>query len=163
MNISLLKKIIIYSTIILLIFFLDRATKIYIIHFASKNLDPSIFINTYLSFNLVWNKGIAFGLFSFEKSIIYNFITALIVLINLIILYLITIYKDVRIFFFLMILGGSLGNLFDRLYYNSVPDFIDINYQGYHWFIFNVSDIFITLGVICLIVAELIMNKKNNE
>ena len=70
-------------------------------------------------------------------------------------------FFNISILLFLMILGGSLGNLFDRLYYRSVPDFIDINFEGYHWFIFNVSDIFITLGVICLIIAELLMNKKN--
>ncbi len=163
MNTSLIKKIIICTSIILTIFFLDRISKIYIIQFITVDLNSSIYINQFLSFNLVWNKGIAFGLFSFEKSFIYNFITILIVIINLIILYLIIIYKDIRVYFFLMIMGGSLGNLFDRLYYKSVPDFIDINYQEYHWFIFNVSDIFITFGVICLIIAELIMNKKNNE
>ena len=163
MSISLLKKIILYASIILIIFFLDRVTKIYIIKLISNNLDSNIYINQFLNFNLIWNKGVAFGLFSFEKSSIYNFITTLIVIINLIILYLIVIYKDIRVYFFLMIMGGSLGNLFDRLRYGSVPDFIDINYQEFHWFIFNVSDIFITLGVFCLIIAELIMNKKNNE
>ena len=161
MNNNLFKRIIIYTSIIILIFFLDRITKIYILQFASNNLDVNVYINKFLSLNLVWNKGIAFGLFSFEKSLIYNLITALIVIINLIILYLVFIYKDLRAYFFLMILGGSLGNLFDRLYYGSVPDFIDINIREYHWFIFNVSDIFITLGVICLIIAELLMNKKN--
>ena len=163
MNNNLFKRIIIYTSIIILIFFLDRITKIYILQFASNSLDTNIYINQFLSLNLVWNKGIAFGLFSFEKSLIYNLITTLIVIINLIILYLVFIYKDLRAYFFLMILGGSLGNLFDRLYYGSVPDFIDINIWEYHWFIFNVSDIFITLGVICLIIAELLMNKKTYE
>jgi len=161
MNNNLFKKIIIYISVLTLIFFLDRISKIYILQFASNSLDTNIYINQFLSLNLVWNKGIAFGLFSFEKSLIYNLITTLIVIINLIILYLVFIYKDLRAYFFLMILGGSLGNLFDRLYYGSVPDFIDINIREYHWFIFNVSDIFITLGVICLIIAELLMNKKN--
>ena len=163
MNNNLFKKIIIYISVLTLIFFLDRISKIYILQFASNSLDTNIYINQFLSLNLVWNKGIAFGLFSFEKSLIYNLITTLIVIINLIILYLVFIYKDLRAYFFLMILGGSLGNLFDRLYYGSVPDFIDINIWEYHWFIFNVSDIFITLGVICLIIAELLMNKKTYE
>ncbi len=163
MNNNLFKKIIIYISVLTLIFFLDRISKIYILQFASNSLDTNIYINQFLSLNLVWNKGIAFGLFSFEKSLIYNLITTLIVIINLIILYLVFIYKDLRAYFFLMILGGSLGNLFDRLYYGSVPDFIDINIREYHWFIFNVSDIFITLGVICLIIAELLMNKKTYE
>ena len=163
MNNNLFKKIIIYISVLTLIFFLDRISKIYILQFAWNSLDTNIYINQFLSLNLVWNKGIAFGLFSFEKSLIYNLITTLIVIINLIILYLVFIYKDLRAYFFLMILGGSLGNLFDRLYYGSVPDFIDINIREYHWFIFNVSDIFITLGVICLIIAELLMNKKTYE
>ena len=163
MNNNLFKRIIIYTSIIILIFFLDRITKIYILQFASNNLDVNVYINKFLSLNLVWNKGIAFGLFSFEKSIIYNLITTIIIIINLIILYLVFTSKDMRVYFFLMILGGSLGNLFDRLYYGSVVDFIDINFQGYHWFIFNVSDIFITTGVVCLIIAELLMNKKKYE
>ena len=161
MNINLFKKITIFVSVLVLIFFLDRISKIYILQLASKSEDINIYINQFLSFNLVWNKGIAFGLFSFEKSAIYNFITSIIVIINLIILYLAFIYKDIRAYFFIVILGGSLGNLFDRFYYGSVPDFIDINFKGYHWFIFNVSDIFITVGVICLIIAELLMNKKN--
>ena len=163
MNNNFYKKIIIYISVLTLIFFLDRVSKIYILQFASNNLDTNIYINQFLSLNLVWNKGVAFGLFSFEKSLIYNLITILIVIINLIILYLVFTSKDMRVYFFLMILGGSLGNLFDRLYYGSVVDFIDINFQGYHWFIFNVSDIFITTGVVCLIIAELLMNKKKYE
>ena len=161
MNNNLFKKIIIFISLLTLFFFLDRVSKIYILQFVSNNLDTSIYINKFLSLNLVWNKGIAFGLFSFEKSAIYNLITSIIIIINLIILYLAFIYKDIRAYFFIVILGGSLGNLFDRFYYGSVPDFIDINFKGYHWFIFNVSDIFITVGVICLIIAELLMNKKN--
>ena len=160
MNSNLFKKITIFVSVLVLIFFLDRISKIYILQLASKSEDINIYINQFLNFNLVWNKGIAFGLFSFEKSLIYNLITTLITIINLIILYLAFIYKDIRAYFFIVILGGSLGNLFDRFYYGSVPDFIDINFKGYHWFIFNVSDIFITVGVICLIIAELLMNKK---
>ena len=161
MNSNLFKKITIFISVLALIFFLDRISKIYILQLASKSEDINIYINQFLNLNLVWNKGIAFGLFSFEKSVIYNLITSIIIIINLIIMYLAFIYKDIRAYFFIVILGGSLGNLFDRFYYGSVPDFIDINFKGYHWFIFNVSDIFITVGVICLIIAELLMNKKN--
>ena len=161
MNSNLFKKITIFISVLVLIFFLDRISKIYILQLASKSEDINIYINQFLNLNLVWNKGIAFGLFSFEKSEIYNLITSIIIIINLIIMYLAFIYKDIRAYFFIVILGGSLGNLFDRFYYGSVPDFIDINFKGYHWFIFNVSDIFITVGVICLIIAELLMNKKN--
>ena len=64
----------------------------------------------------------------------------------------------------LMILGGALGNVFDRILYKSVPDFIDFHINEFHWFIFNVADIFITTGVICMILTELIAsNKKKNE
>ena len=107
-----------------------------------------------------WNTGIGFGLFSFDQSFIYNFITIIIVIINLIIIYLIYKSEDIRQYFLIILLGGSLGNLFDRLYFSAVPDFIDLNFRGYHWFIFNVSDIFISIGIICLIFVELMNYKK---
>ena len=152
-----LKKILIQFFIIIVIFLIDRLSKIYILNITGE---VDIYINSFLSFFLVWNTGIGFGLFSFEQSTIYNFITALIVIINLMIIYLIFKSKDSRAYFFLIILGGSLGNLFDRIYYSAVPDFIDLNYNGYHWFIFNVADIFITFGIICLIFVELFNYKK---
>ena len=114
------------------------------------------FLNSYL----VWNTGIAFGLFSLSNEFTYNLFTALIILINLIIIYLAIVTKDFRKYFFLLILGGSFGNLFDRLYYGSVPDFIDFHIGNFHWFIFNIADIFITVGVICLILAELLYKKE---
>ena len=153
-----LKKILIQFFIIVIIFLLDRLSKIYILNITGE---VDIYINSFLSFFLVWNTGIGFGLFSFEQSSIYNFITALIVIINLMIIYLIFKSKNIRTYFFLIILGGSLGNLFDRIYYSAVPDFIDLNYNGYHWFIFNVADIFITFGIICLIFVELLNYKKS--
>ena len=152
-----LKKILIQFFIIIIIFLIDRLSKIYILNITGE---VDVYINSFLSFFLVWNTGIGFGLFSFEQSSIYNFITALIVIINLMIIYLIFKSKNIRTYFFLIILGGSLGNLFDRIYYSAVPDFIDLNYNGYHWFIFNVADIFITFGIICLIFVELLNYKK---
>jgi len=152
-----LKKILIQFFIIVIIFLIDRLSKIYVLNITGE---VDIYINSFLSFFLVWNTGIGFGLFSFEQSSIYNFITALIVIINLMIIYLIFKSKNIRTYFFLIILGGSLGNLFDRIYYSAVPDFIDLNYNGYHWFIFNVADIFITFGIICLIFVELLNYKK---
>ena len=154
---SNLKKILIQFFIIIIIFLIDRLSKIYILNITGE---VDVYINSFLSFFLVWNTGIGFGLFSFEQSSIYNFITALIVIINLMIIYLIFKSKDIKAYFFLIILGGSLGNLFDRIYYSAVPDFIDLNYNGYHWFIFNVADIFITFGIICLIFVELLNYKK---
>ena len=154
------KKIIISLLIVSIIFIIDRVTKIYILNIANTQNNVDIYINPFLNFILVWNTGISFGLLSFEKSIVYNFITLPIVLINLLIVYLIFKSSVLKSYFFLIILGGSLGNLFDRLYYSAVPDFIDLNYKGYHWFIFNVADIFITIGIICLIFDELFFNKN---
>ena len=157
-----IKKILTSFLIILLIFFIDRISKILILNIAEETQKVDIFVNSFLNLYLVWNKGIGFGVLSFEDKYIYHFITLLIIMINLIIIYLVYLEKGLKSYFLLVILGGSFGNLFDRLYYNAVPDFIDLNYNGFHWFIFNVADIFITLGVFCLIIAELLMNKKNN-
>ena len=156
-----IKKFFIYLGIVLVIFFLDRISKIYILNIAESEGIVEINVNFFLNFILVWNTGIGFGLLSFEHSTIYNFITVLIIIINLLIIYLIFKSYDLRAYFFILILGGSLGNLFDRVYYSAVPDFIDLNYKGYHWFIFNVADIFITLGIICLIFVELLNYKKD--
>jgi len=163
MNKLFLKKTIIYFGIILFIFLADRVSKLYILSILENLGNVDININSYINFILVWNSGIGFGLLSFDQSKIYNAITILIIIINLFILYLIIKSKDIRVYFFLIILGGSLGNLFDRIYYFAVPDFIDISYKGYHWFIFNVADIFISLGIICLIFAELLNYKNKNE
>ena len=154
------KKIIISILIIFFIFLLDRITKILILNIAEETGEVDIYINSFFNLYLVWNKGIGFGLLSFDQEHIYNSITILIILINFIIIYLIYLEKGIKTYFLLAILGGSLGNLFDRIYYNAVPDFMDLNYKGFHWFIFNVADIFITLGIICLILAEIINYKK---
>ena len=154
------KKIIYYFLISLSIFALDRISKIYVINIAEKFGQVDIYINKFLNIILVWNSGIGFGLLSFEKQFLYNLITSIIILVNLVILYLGIKSNNFKGFLFFIILGGSLGNLFDRLYYSAVPDFIDINYNGFHWFIFNVADIFISVGIICLIFVELFFNKK---
>ena len=146
--------------LILFVFFFDRITKILILNIAEETGKVDIYINSFISFYLVWNKGIGFGLLSFDEESIYNSITFLIVFINLVIIYLIYNEKGLKIYFLILILGGSLGNLFDRLNYRSVPDFIDLSYKGYHWFIFNVADIFITIGILCLILFEFIDYKK---
>ena len=155
-----IKKIITSFVIVLFIFFLDRITKILILNIAEEAGKVDIYINSFLNFYLVWNSGIGFGLLSFDDNYVYNSITVLIILINLIIVYLIYIENGQKRYFLLIILGGSLGNLFDRLYYNAVPDFIDLNYKGFHWFIFNVADIFITIGIMFLILSEIFNYKK---
>ena len=157
------KKFFLYSTIVIFIFILDRVSKIYILNSVEANDELDIYIFSFLRLYLIWNKGIAFGLFSFEQNIFYNFITILIIIINLVILIMIIKSKDIRIYFLIFILGGSLGNLFDRLYYSAVPDFIDLHFNDFHWFIFNLADVFISVGVICLIIAEFIFNKSRKK
>ena len=163
MNKLFFKKTFIYFGIILFIFLADRISKLYILSVLEDLGFVDISINSYINLILVWNSGIGFGLLSFDQSNIYNAITTLIIFINLFIVYLIIKSKDYKVYFFLVILGGSLGNLFDRIYYSAVPDFIDISYNGYHWFIFNVADIFISLGIFCLIFVEFLNYKKKNE
>jgi len=147
------KKLSIYLFLTSFIFILDRVSKLYILKIAELNNSVDIYISTYLNLYLIWNKGIAFGLFSFEENFVYHLVTILIILITLIIVFIIYKTKDFRAYFFIFILSGSLGNLFDRIYYSSVPDFIDFHINDFHWFIFNVADIFITIGVLCLIFA----------
>ena len=158
-----IKKIAFSILILILIFSLDRISKILILNILDETGKVDIYINSFLNFYLVWNKGIGFGLLSSDQKNFYNIVTALITLINFIIIYLIFIEKGINYYFLLLILGGSLGNLFDRFYFKAVPDFIDLNYNGYHWFIFNVADIFITMGIFLLIIVELIGYKKVNE
>ena len=153
-------KYLFYFIIFLIIFFLDRVSKIYIINIASNNGFVDIYINNFLNIILVWNSGIAFGLLSSENNNFYHIITLIIILINIFIIYMTFTSDKIRSFFLVVILGGSLGNLFDRIYYSAVPDFIDLNYNGFHWFIFNFADVFITLGIICLILIEFLEYKK---
>ena len=158
-----LKKFLLYFLVLILIFFIDRITKIYIINLAAGAETVDIYLNQFINIFLIWNKGIGFGLLSFDNTNFYNFITIIITLINFLILYFVFKSQVPQSWFFLVTLGGSLGNLYDRIYYSAVPDFIDLNYNGYHWFIFNVADIFITIGIICLICSEVLQYKKNNE
>ena len=146
--------------IILIIFTLDRVSKTYIINLFNETQFDEIYLLSFINIYFIWNEGIAFGLLDFQNNLIYNFITCIIVVISLIILYLAFNNKNYVGYFFAIILGGSLGNLFDRIKYSAVPDFIDIHVGNYHWFIFNVADIFISLGIICLIFVELFYNKK---
>jgi len=142
------------------IFILDRSSKYFILQ-TSKTVDKlDIQLTPFLNFNLIWNNGIAFGLLSFEQNFYYQIITTIIVIITAIIIWLALKSKGFEKVGFLMISGGSLGNIFDRMYYSSVIDFIDISYNNFHWFIFNVADIFITLGVIMLIFIEIFKKKR---
>ena len=158
------KKSIYGSIIIILIFILDRFSKVYVLSLAKTSGSVDIFVTKYLNIYLIWNEGIAFGLLSFDQSSLYNLVTVLILIILTVVLVLIIKTNDIRFYFYLFVFGGAVGNLFDRFYYSAVPDFIDLHINNYHWFIFNIADIFITIGVICLILVELIFNKSlNNE
>ena len=155
-----LKKLLINFTIVLVIFLIDRLSKIYILQIAELGKTVDIYVTQYLNFYLIWNKGIAFGLFSFDENFIYNFITFIILTITIVIL--VMIIKSVRFkkYSLLLVFGGSSGNLFDRIYYSAVPDFIDIHINDFHWFVLNAADIFITIGIICLIFDEIFINNK---
>ena len=158
-----LKKLLVNSTVVLIIFLVDRFSKIYILKIAALENKVDIYSSEYLNLYLIWNKGIAFGLFSFEENLIYNLISLTIFVISLVIIAMIIKSSGFRKYVLIMILGGALSNLFDRVYYSAVPDFIDFHVNNYHWFIFNVADIFITYGVICLIYEEIFLYKKNND
>ena len=145
---------------IFIIFLFDRVSKFFIIKLADPLGELNISITSFLNFNLIWNEGIAFGLFSFDQKVYYNSLTIIISFITLILVWFMLNSKGLERIGFSMIIGGSLGNIFDRLYYSSVPDFIDFNLNNFHWFIFNVADIFICLGVILLITLEIFSKKK---
>ena len=147
-------------SIVALIYFLDRLSKIYVIQLDKNNLGSDIFNSTYLNIVLIWNKGIAFGLLSFNESYLYNIVSLIISIIIIVLIIMSLKSQGFRRYSLLMIVGGALGNLHDRFFFNAVPDFIDFHIGNFHWFIFNVSDIFITLGVISMIVLELFDNKN---
>ena len=158
---NMLKKNIFYFFFILFIFILDRISKLWIISIFNSENNLEIKISSFINLNLIWNKGIAFGLFSFGEKFEYNLLTGLIIIIIVIVFWMIIKTKGFEKYGFLMILGGALGNIFDRLYYSAVPDFIDIYYKNFHWFVFNVADIFITVGVLMLIINEITI--KNHK
>ena len=158
------KSLLINISLTLLIFLIDRISKIYVINLDKNFSGSEIFSSKFLNIYLIWNEGIAFGLFSSNENNIYNILTLLIIFVIIIIFYMITQSQGLQKYSLLMIFGGALGNVFDRILYKSVPDFIDFHINEFHWFIFNVADIFITIGVICMILTELIAsNKKKYE
>ena len=157
------KNFIINLCFVLLIFLLDRISKIYVIYLDKKFLGSEIFSSKFLNINLIWNEGIAFGFFSFDEKYYYNILTLIISLIIIKILIFTLKSNGIQKYALLMILGGALGNLFDRIFYKAVPDFFDFHIGDFHWFIFNVADIFITIGVIFMILIELISTNKEKN
>ena len=156
-------KILLSLIVVIFIFAFDRLSKLYILNLLEREQVVNVYINQFMNLNLIWNTGIGFGLLSSDSNFYYNLVTFLIIIINVIILIMIFKSDNYKFFLLLMILGGSLGNLFDRIWYNAVPDFIDLHYNNFHWFIFNVADMFITIGILCLIFAELFLNNKKTN
>jgi signal peptidase II len=143
------------------LFTIDRISKILILKYFLNNSVSEIYLNSFLNFSLVWNSGIGFGILQIEPNIFYSIISIIITAINLILIYwMLTSSNYLESIFISLILGGALGNLFDRYYYSSVPDFIDLHYESFHWFTFNIADIFITIGIIGLIIIDLFKIKK---
>ena len=157
------KSFIISSLLVFSIFLLDRLSKIYVIYLDKKFLGSELLSSKFLNIRLIWNEGIAFGLLSFNEKIFYNLLTFIILLIILIIFFMVLKSYGIKKYSLLMILGGALGNVYDRIFYGAVPDFIDFHIGNFHWFIFNVADIFITLGVIFMIIIEITGNNKNKK
>ena len=160
MNKIVLKKLFLNLITLSTIFLIDRLTKLYILKLVEIENSVDVYLTSYLNLYLIWNKGIAFGLLSMNESLIYNTITIIIGIIIIVILFMLWKSDNIQRYFLTLIAGGALGNLYDRIVYTAVPDFIDLHFNGFHWFVFNVADIFITVGVFCLILVELFYNNK---
>ena len=156
------KRVVVFSLITLSICLFDQITKKFIIEYFDTN-NSIIFLTSFLNFDLIWNDGIAFGLLGFDNPSSYNLVTFIIGLVILIVFYFIIISENHMSYFYSMVAGGALGNFIDRIRFSDVPDFIDFHIGDYHWFVFNIADIFISLGVFCLIIAEIFYKKIDDE
>ena len=154
-NKIIIKNNIYWLVVILIIFFFDRYSKIFILNNFTKN---TYYLNDYINLDLVWNIGIGFGLLSTDSTLIYNLVSFLIGIVILGVFYVFSISNNSDKLIYSIIIGGALGNFYDRLVYKGVPDFIDLHYNNFHWFVFNVSDIFITLGIVALIINGFLTN-----
>lgn len=160
---SIIKKNLTLIILFLLIFITDRISKVWIVTRVKNTLDSTIIKTNYINIELIWNEGVAFGLLSTTSSKIYNIITIIVLIVIMFVIYLIKNSKKIEKFFLVIVLAGACGNFYDRVVYKSVPDFIDFHIKDFHWFIFNVADIFITLGILLIITKEIISNKKKND
>ena len=157
------KKFLINFSLVLILFFIDRFSKLYVINLDKELFGPEIFTSKFLNIHLIWNKGIAFGLFSFSETYFYNLISIIIAIIIFALLIMIIRSESLKRFLLILILGGALGNFYDRLIYKAVPDFIDFHVNDFHWFIFNVADIFISIGVFFVILYEIVDNNSDKN
>ena len=164
MNLKIINNNIYLNLIIILsIFILDRLTKFYVIYLDKINSGSEIFSSKFLNIYLIWNEGIAFGLFSLNEKNLYNYLTIFIFILVFFIFFWMIKSKGIQKYALSMISGGALGNLFDRIFYKAVPDFIDLHINNLHWFIFNIADIFITLGVFLMILSEFIVKGDDEK
>ena len=163
MNKTKLKFFFLNFIILIIIFLIDRISKFYVLKLAEVEGSVDIYITPYLNLFLIWNKGVAFGLFEANGSMIYNAITVMIAFIVIVILFMMWKNDNIQRYFLALVAGGALGNFYDRAVYTVVPDFIDLHFHGFHWFVFNVADIFISIGVFCLIFVEVFNNNTSNE
>tara|TARA_B110000037_G_C16967927_1_gene443789 strand:- start:274 stop:771 length:498 start_codon:yes stop_codon:yes gene_type:complete len=163
MNKTKLKIFFLNFMILIIIFLIDRISKFYVLKLVEVEGSVDIYITPYLNLFLIWNKGVAFGLFAANGSMIYNAITVMIAFIVIVILFMMWKNDNIQRYFLALVAGGALGNFYDRAVYTAVPDFIDLHFQGFHWFVFNVADIFISIGVFCLIFVEVFNNNISNE
>ena len=157
------KKTLINFLIIFFIFLIDRLSKFFVVHLVDKNNNSELFLSKFLNIQLIWNEGVAFGLFSFEKQNLYNILTFIILIITLLIIFMIVKTDGIKKYPLILILGGALGNVYDRIFYKAVPDFIDFHVGELHWFIFNIADVFITLGVFFMILGEFVGKTKHED
>ena len=142
----------IYFLLFIIIFFLlDRISKTKILNNFNES---AYYINDYVNINLIWNIGIGFGLLSTNSTIFYNIVTILIGLVIIFLIYFFSLSKKFDKLIYSLIIGGALGNFYDRLIFKAVPDFIDLHYNNFHWFTFNVADIFITIGIILFFIKS---------
>ena len=157
---NLKKYSIVNLSLVCFIFLIDRLSKIYVTYLDKKYFGTEIFSSKFLNISLIWNEGIAFGLLSFGESYFYNILTILIFIIILVLIYMTIKSEGFKKYSYIMVIGGALGNVFDRVLHNAVPDFIDFHVGNFHWFIFNVADIFITIGVLFMVIIELTDKKQ---
>jgi len=157
------KKTLINFLIIFFIFLIDRLSKFFVVHLVDKNNNSELFLSKFLNIQLIWNEGVAFGLFSFEKQNLYNILTFIILIITLLISFMIVKTDGIKKYPLILILGGALGNVYDRVFYKAVPDFLDFHVGELHWFIFNIADVFITLGVFFMILGEFVGKTKHED
>ena len=147
--------------IILGIFAFDRITKLYVISENEKSLSAELFESKYLNIFLIWNEGVAFGLLSFNESFSYNLVTTIIAIVIIVLIVMLLNAKKFKRLALLCVIGGAFGNFYDRVVFNAVPDFIDFHVGEFHWFIFNIADIFITVGILLLLIVDIFFKKQN--